>query len=281
MDVVQLSHASTTAELTHSDNYPTFLRTLPADPYQGGVVADLMKKTFGWTRAIAFATSDVLGTDSITEFSYTANKLGIDVVHTATFTPGTTDFSSFLATVTPFDARVFVFFITAPADASALLMQGFAAGVFSSKSTFFFSAALSGPPTYAAVLAKYGPSALQGSFKLVPMLNFWKTSPAGQAFLKRWVAQADTVTIDPNGRQICNNATDDTGAYLYRYSPSAAFPKDPKTCAGTRFSKLALDGFDGFVNHFHAFFTAPPLPHCRRRPPGGPLGHFAPAHAYA
>ena len=79
-----------------------------------------------------------------------------------------------------YDCRVFVFLITSPVDASNLLLQGFAAGVFSDTTTIFFAETLAVPATYQKVVAKYGQAAMKGCMFLQPSANYYKTLPAGQ-----------------------------------------------------------------------------------------------------
>ena len=136
------SDGATGSELSHSDNYPTFLRVVPSDAYQGTVIANMISQMYGWKRVIAFATSDNLGTDALLEFQTSSTSLGIEVVKGFSFPPGNTDFSDILNQAQPYDVRVFVFLITNVADASTLLVQGFDTGVFSAQTMFFFTTLL-------------------------------------------------------------------------------------------------------------------------------------------
>ena len=133
---------ATGAQYSHSDNYPTLLRVVPSDAYQGTVIANMISEVYGWKRVIAFASSDNLGTDALLEFSTTSKSLGIDVVKSLSFASGEFDFSDALSQVQPYDVRVFVFLITAVADASNLLVQGFDKGVFNTRTMFFFTTSL-------------------------------------------------------------------------------------------------------------------------------------------
>ena len=139
---VSPSDGAVGSELSHSDNYPTFLRVVPSDAYQGTVIANMISQMYGWKRVIAFATSDNLGTDALLEFQTSSKSLGIEVVKGFSFPPGNTDFSDILNQAQPYDVRVFVFLITNVADASTLLVQGFDTGVFSAQTMFFFTTLL-------------------------------------------------------------------------------------------------------------------------------------------
>ena len=54
-----------------------------------------------------------------------------------------------------------------------------------------------------------------GTVQLAPATEWWKTLDPGKAFLKRFRAQANTVSV-VNGVPVCHNDTDDTGTYLYK-----------------------------------------------------------------
>lgn len=71
------------------------------------------------------------------------------------------------------------------------------------------------PALYQAVVAKYGITSMQGTIQLGPMLQWWKQLDQGKAFLSRFLARPDTVTV-VNGVQVCHNQTDDTGAFLFK-----------------------------------------------------------------
>lgn len=130
------------SELSHSDNYPTFLRVVPSDAYQGTVVANMLSQMYGWKRVIAFASSDSLGTDALLQFQTSSKALDINVVKGFSFPPGNTEFSDILNQAQPYDVRIFVFLITNVADASTLLVQGFGSGVFNTLTMFFFTTSL-------------------------------------------------------------------------------------------------------------------------------------------
>ena len=133
---------ATGAEFSHNDNYPTLLRVVPSDAYQGTVIANMIKEVYGWKRVIAFASSDNLGADTLLEFETESKSSGIDVVKSLSFASGETNFADILNIAKPYDVRVFAFLITNVADASSLLVQGFDSGVFSEITMFFFTTSL-------------------------------------------------------------------------------------------------------------------------------------------
>ena len=208
---------------------------------------------------IVFASTTSLGSDAILEFTHVANNNNVDVLMTAANPTGTTDYSAVIAAAKAYDCRAFAFLTEFPADAGYLLMQGYEAGLFNVNTTIYLNAALQVPQTYTAFVAKHGVQAMHGVLSLAPMIQGWKASPNGQAFLTRYLAQPNSITILPNGTEVCHLDKDDTGEYLYK-----SF--DPFTgkyrCTGMYFNSLHQDGHDastymGFIydatlSYFHA-----------------------------
>ena len=155
---------------------------------------------------------------------------------------GTMDYSAAIADAMKYDCRAFAFLTEFPVDAGYLLMQGYEAGLFNTNTTIYMNAALLTPQTYTAFVAKHGVQAMRGVMSLAPMIQGWKGSANGQAFLTRYIAQPNSITILPNGTQVCHLDKDDTGNYLYK-------SLDPFTgkyrCTGTYFNTLHQDGHDG------------------------------------
>ena len=166
----------------------------------------------------------------------------VEILMTSADPTGTTDYSAAIAAAKVFDCRAFAFLTEFPVDASYLLMQGYEAGLFNANTTIFFNSALQTPQTYSAFVAKHGVQAMRGVMSLGAMIHGWKSSVNGQLFLTRYIAQPDSITILPNGTQVCHLDKDDTGNYLYK-------TLDPYTgisrCTGFQFNTLHQDGHDG------------------------------------
>ena len=169
----------------------------------------------------------------------------VEILMTSANPTGTTDYSAVIAAAMVYDCRAFAFLTEFPVDASYLLMQGYEAGLFNVNTTIFFNIALQTPQTYSAFVAKHGVQAMRGVMALAPMIQAWKASANGQVFLKRYIAQPNSITIFPNGTQMCKvdkDDIDDTGNFLYK-------TLDPFTgkdiCTGMYFNTLHQDGHDG------------------------------------
>ena len=206
-----------------------------------------------------FASATSFGSDSILQFTDVAKNNNVHILMTSANPTGTTDFSAAIAAAKVFDCRAFAFLTEMPVDAGYLLMQGYEAGLFNVNTTIFMNAALQVPQTYSAFVAKHGVQAMRGVMALAPMIQGWKASANGQVFFKRYIAQPNSVTILPNGTEVCHLDKDDTGDYLYK-------SLDPFTgkyrCTGFQFNTLHQDGHDastymGFVyDATHAYFHA-------------------------
>ena len=137
-----------------------------------------------------------------------------------------------------------------PVDAGYLLMQGYEAGLFNVNTTIYFNEALMTPQTYTDFVAKHGVEAMRGVLSLSPMIQGWKPTAGGKAFIARVNAQPNTMTVLANGTQICHNDVDDTGHFLYKTQN----PQDVNgkyLCTGVLFNTLHADGSD--VSTFIAF----------------------------
>ena len=83
---------------------------------------------------------------------------------------------------------------------------------------------------------------MHGVMSIFPMIQEWKPSLEGQTFLKRYLAQPNSITILPNGTQVCHLDKDDTGNYLYKsFDPFSGQWR----CTGFQFNTLHQDGRDG------------------------------------
>jgi hypothetical protein len=77
---------------------------------------------------------------------------------------------------------------------------------------------------------------------------------AGQEFLKRFLAQKDTVTTGEDGKDVCHDDVDDTGKPMYTTETS----EGATICAGLRFSEVP------YLCPYLGPYLGPYLNHLRR-----------------
>lgn len=126
--VPQISYSSTNADLTNKSDYPYFLRVVPPDSVQGVALANILYNDLGITTVSTLATSDDYGTGGITVFTTAFTGLGGTVDVAQTFTQGSADVSSQLASIFAGTARNVVINAIV-GDTKTVMGQAAAAGI--------------------------------------------------------------------------------------------------------------------------------------------------------
>ena len=126
--IPQISYSSTNADLTNKTVYPFFLRVVPPDSVQGVALANILYNDLGITLVSTLATSDDYGAGGIGVFTTAFLALGGTISVAQTFTQGSADVSSQLATIVGGTAKTIVL-NTIVGDTNTVMNQAGTAGI--------------------------------------------------------------------------------------------------------------------------------------------------------
>lgn len=238
-NIPQISYGAAVSDLSDKVSYPTFVRTVPADNYQGIAIADLAR-IFHWTKVTVFSTTDTYGSGTMTEFQIAAKSFGIQILSSHTFRSGSMDFDDMVHSAHSVGSLIFLFFMTA-SDAGHLLEYGYNSGLFGKGTQVIgtdqtLSAVIWQSMSHSADI----PAIMKGFLGIRP--SFTYQTPYGQKFMRRWRAQQNSFTKSLDGRIICSDDRDDDGGFrLYQDRLNAT---SPWKCATLNYSNFKQDGSD-------------------------------------
>eukprot|EP01041_Mallomonas_annulata_P005118 gene5118-10239_t len=238
--VVNVDYGANASELSHGGTYPYFTRTCASNGFEGRILARLIKQQYGWTNVNLFSTADTYGTDTSLEFLDEAMKLGLNVEHKFNFWPGTKDFKDSIdSTKTTGVLTVFVLLMKS-VDAGTFLEAGYNAGLFTQGTQILGTQFVVNPATWKS-MSTGAPVAkiMKGVIGITPILD--RDTSTFTTFMKRYLAQPSSKTVDIDGTVSCNHRKDDDGhTFLYQDKVTTKASE----CAGLDFSSLAVDGSD-------------------------------------
>eukprot|EP00455_Lapot_gusevi_P044158 TRINITY_DN5471_c0_g1_i9.p1 TRINITY_DN5471_c0_g1~~TRINITY_DN5471_c0_g1_i9.p1 ORF type:complete len:684 (+),score=100.02 TRINITY_DN5471_c0_g1_i9:321-2372(+) len=102
-----LSYSATSPTLSDKVNYPSFIRIVPSDAYQGSAMARLCVG-MGWKRVALVFTTDSYSSKLAEVFVATASTLDMKILATTSFNPGVTDIASQVAIIKSSGATIIV-----------------------------------------------------------------------------------------------------------------------------------------------------------------------------
>ena len=184
-----------------------------------------------------FANSDTYGSNGINQFQSSAAILGVQVLSSALLPVGQTNFAIPIAAALKSGSRIFVFFMTSR-DMGNLLLQGYEAGLFGLGTQIIASdAATASAALWARLPSPLVTKIMKGVIGFAPSSDY--KTPEGLSFLQNLLKQKNTVKNPKTA--VCNNATDDTGHYLFKelINPETSTKYN---CSGFNFSMYAEDG---------------------------------------
>ncbi|KAI9189633.1 hypothetical protein H9P43_001066 [Blastocladiella emersonii ATCC 22665] len=114
------SGGATSSTLSDKANFPYFFRTISDDPFQGVIIAYLVKH-FGWTTANIISSSDAYGQSVGNAFIMTAPTLGITLAGNQVFQPGQTDYTVLLTSILNSGSQIIV--LSALAENCLMLLR--------------------------------------------------------------------------------------------------------------------------------------------------------------
>ena len=241
-EIPQIDFAATSVDFNDATIYRYYSRLCSYDSLEAFHIAYMIRNYFDWQRVIVFSSTDDYGMNLLSAFQYGADVMGLELLATYSTKAGITDFSRKLSQASALGCYIFVLLMSSR-DTSFLLEQGYKYGTFKEGTQVIGTSQAGTPAVWQAMSASADiPSILKGFMVLTPAAPL--DTEAGQAFVKRWRAQPPTVSTTVDGREVCNDETDDFGFYLYRFNKNlSAFGSD-NLCLGLDFSAFSADGID-------------------------------------
>jgi ABC-type branched-subunit amino acid transport system substrate-binding protein len=246
--LAQVSYGANGAELGSAYLFPNFVRVFPSDGFEAYAQADLIGKTFGWTRVVVVYSTDIYGSFAQQVFQYRARQLGVKIVAQIQITPGQAVNNETIAAlqaqindVKALDGRIWALLSD---DITQVKRFFYMAQSILSQDTFFVGNSwISTPQLFQNTGLSYEvlERIMKGYIGTQVATYDWMSTPVGQQFIARMRSLNATAWVDPHTKNItCSNATDDSGVQkLYQfYKADGSF-----VCEGmTNYSTLAADG---------------------------------------
>jgi len=226
--------------LSRHNNYPYYSRLYASESYDGVILARIIARYFAWTTVNVFSTLDTYGRDTLQEFRYEAEALGIKIENEHSFWPGTTSYLSMLDTSnTKGILKIFVLLMKS-GDTGRLLEAGYKSGMFREGTQVLGTRYVASPSTWEVMSPDVSPAViLKGLIGVSPMLD--RNTSSFESFVQRYIRQTDTKIIMPDSSIRCSSEKDDDGnnyLYISHGNPSGS------VCTGVTFSALRADGSD-------------------------------------
>jgi Receptor family ligand binding region len=247
-NIAQVAYGANAAMFSSKTNYPTLFRIFPSDGFEAYALAEMVVKTFGWSRVVMVYSADTYGVTASQVFQYRLSQLGGTIVGQVKIVPGqavtnvtTASLHAQLEKVAAVDGRIWVllsddivavqrFFIMA--QGSRLLTQNtyMLGGSAISTSALWQNTGLG---------YQYLDTIMDGYIGLQPAQYDWMMTAAGKDFIARLRSQnASAWTNSGTGKRTCSSAIDDAHHNIFQIKLN----NGTGACLGMDYSLIGLDG---------------------------------------
>jgi ABC-type branched-subunit amino acid transport system substrate-binding protein len=232
------------AALGLSDIFSNTLRTIPGYYIDGRILADVVE-SFHWEHVAVFSTSDTYGNMAKFFFEQEAKSKHLHILSDIHISPNTENFDEYLDQVKRDGAKIFVFLMHASVTAK-LIKRGYERNIFNDHTQLLGAEHASDMDEWALVEPTL--SSIMTGYMGVKYHSFPEDSEGKMRFIERFRNQESTLGDGVN----CNNATDDTGYFLYMIDHDND-AGTPDVCTGLNFSVFHEDGSNIPSAAFYAY----------------------------
>jgi hypothetical protein len=214
-----LSYGERTSVFGNSELYPNILHTIPADYYDGYVLASVVAKYFRWKKVSVFATNTERGRGSALLFRHYAALYDLKILSSHYLDASEEDYTSDISRAKHLGARIIVLFVEGSV-ALRLISQG--RSVHFRNSLQLLSGEQLSPENWEGNNMKLKDFQFLTGYIGVKLRFYAPTSALKTHFLNKWKNQKDTISSSSSS-SFCDLTRDFYNqSYLYRYDPPPA-----------------------------------------------------------
>jgi ABC-type branched-subunit amino acid transport system substrate-binding protein len=228
-----LSYGERASTFGNSELYPNLLSTIPADYYDGYVLANVIAHYFKWEKVSVFATGTDLGRGCTLLFRHYATLYGINILSSHSLDASQEDYTSEISRAKHLGARIIVMFVEG-AVAIRLIQQG--SQIKFRNSIQILSGERLSSDSWLNQNATVMDYIFLAGYIGVKLHYYAPTSALKSHFLNRWKSRTDTISSSSSDCDLTRDFYNQS--YLYRYDPPEG---GSPICTGVQFSKYSQD----------------------------------------